>query len=151
MSDEHKPLSAAEIEKLRALDAKATPGPWAFSPYGDENKCGIGVVMDENDEPIAGLDDTEDGIVVESVAPEVEGHANAAIIAAMRNALPRLLAMLTPPADAAVREAMEYLEAELGDADSVDPEGNCVRVLRFKLRTLLSHIRAAQAPRLTGG
>lgn len=79
------------IDKLRELEAKATAGPWAYSPYGDENTCGVGVVMDANDEPIVGLDETEDSIVVESVAPEVEGHANAALIAAMRNALPALL------------------------------------------------------------
>ena len=109
-----QPLSAAEIEELRELESKATKGPWAFSPYGDENRCGVGVVMDENDEPIVGLDETEDGIVVEPVAPEVDGYANTALITAMRNALPRLLAMLTPPADAgerleAVRDAIEVL------------------------------------------
>ena len=100
MTDEHKPLTAAEIEDLRKLEAKATPGPWAFGPYGDENKYGVGVVMDENDEPIVGLDETDDGIVVESVAPEVDGYANAALIAAMRNALPALLRVVEAAARA---------------------------------------------------
>lgn len=177
MTTEHKPLNAAEIEELRELEAKATKGPWAFSPYGDENRCGVGVVMDENDEPIVGLDETEDGIVVEPVAPEVDGYANAALITAMRNALPRLLAMLQPPAcvgndcgktpcgnacavydgpgfpdspsaDAAVREAMENLALTLRLLGDSPPERVCIPVPW--LRTLLSFVRAAQAPRLTG-
>lgn len=59
------------------------------------------------------------------------------------NALPRLLAMLTPPADAAVREAVDICEDMIRWAGLRQQE-------RSALRTLLSHVRAAQAPRLTG-
>lgn len=142
MSEQHKPLTVAGIEELKELEEKATPGPWAFGPYSDENKYGVGVVMDENDEPIVGLDETQVGIVVESVAPEVEGHHNAALIVAMRNNLPCLLSLLTPPTDAELREAVESAESLLAQ---VEPGKYCV--WEWPLRILL---RVVQAPRLTG-
>lgn len=83
MTTEHKPLSAAEIEDLRELEAKATPGEWR----ADINGCGWVYTR-------PGSGDTS------KIRCDREEHA--ALIAAMRNALPRLLSMLTPPADATV-------------------------------------------------
>ena len=54
------------------------------------------------------------------------------------SALPRLLSMLTPPPDAAVREAVEYAEVCLSD------QSGCTALGNKHLRTLL---RAVQSPR----
>ena len=55
----------------------------------------------------------------------------------------RLLSMLQPPADAAVREAVEDMTIDLSDADSF---GNKMTVVNSSyLRTLLSYVRATRA------
>ena len=119
MSSEHKPPGAAEIEKLRELEAKATPGEWVADLDGHESS-----IRRCDDDCLFAIDLQED---------------DAALIAAMRNALPRLLSMLQPPADAAVREAVEGLSAGVGGPW----EG--VGTMFDDIRTLLSYVRAAQA------
>jgi hypothetical protein len=57
----------------------------------------------------------------------------------MRNALPRLLSMLTPPTDAAMREAVAYLTN--GWEENAEAS-----MFKAHVETL---IRAVQAPRLT--
>lgn len=88
MSNEHTPLTAAEITELRELEAKATPGPWISEPCHKGESCWcrtIGVVGDEDN----------------YVAPSgCLGTDDAALIVSMRNALPRLLSRI---------EALEWL------------------------------------------
>ena len=127
MVNDHRALAA----QLRELMGKATPGPWAFGGYGDENKYGIGVVMDANDAPVVGYDESGDGVVVESVAPEVDGYANAALIAATHNALPALLDRLELLVDVA--------KAAKGLAHGVDwNKGTHAKIYRPKLNNALN-------------
>jgi len=60
----------------------------------------------------------------------------------MFKALPSLLSMLTPPPDAAVREAVEWIEWQIN-------KGWWEELAASKARTLLSYVRAVQSPRLT--
>ena len=73
------------IEELRALLAKATPGPWEVD-YLDKN--GQRVIRQEHIE-IATLWHHSVGSI------EKEMEANAALVVAMRNALPDLLDLAT--------------------------------------------------------
>ena len=54
----------------------------------------------------------------------------------------RLLSLLTPPTDAAVREAVEWIEKQLNN-------GWWEKLAAAKARILLSYVRAVQAPRLS--
>ena len=127
MSDKRKPLTTAEIEELRELEAKATPGPWEV---GETDKYGQQTVGDKFITLLSCWHHSVESLEEESIA-------NASLIAVMRNALPRLLSMLTPPTDAAVREAVERLT--FGMAQDFVPLTADIEVI----------IRAVQAPRLT--
>lgn len=80
-----------ELERLR--DA-ATPGPWAYEQHGDTNECGVGVLLDNNNEQVAGENSDPTLFVAESIAPEVNSVTNAAYIVAACNAVPRLIYMI---------------------------------------------------------
>lgn len=65
----------------------------------------------------------------------------------------RIISMITPPPDAAVREAVEGLERKLAWLRSHPKEESAnvgIVQLRIDLDILLSYVRAVQAPRLTG-
>ncbi len=106
-----QPLSAAEIEELRELEAKATGGRWEFEAHGPDGHMAL---YSERDHRFHGLRlfNVYDG--------DTKCADNIALVAAMRNALPRILAMLQPPADAAVREAVEKLEMVRAVAEDVN-------------------------------
>lgn len=125
-----QPLSAAEIEELRELEAKATPGVW----YLHNNGAADMVASTGSNWPVA-------------LKPgDNDGH----LICAMRNALPRLLSMLQPPADAEVREAVDAVLQAIGWADMHQQfDDEIAQVSIGEVRTLLSYVRAAQSPRLT--
>lgn len=129
MIDQHKPLTAAEIEELRELEAKATPGPWEV---GETDKYGQQTVGDKFITLLSCWHHSVESLEEESIA-------NASLIAVMRNALPRLLSMLTPLTDAEVREAVERMREDLRHFALDDP-------MKSDIDTLL---RAVQAPRLT--
>lgn len=95
----HKPLTAGEIEELRELEAKATPGPWEHISPQPPELWDARIFAGTRFVGMIGNSDNQDGC---------DSH-NAALIAAMRNALPRLLSMLTPPPDAELREAVEHI------------------------------------------
>ena len=78
-------IDAKTVEELRALLAKATPGPWEVD-YLDKN--GQRVIRQEHIE-IATLWHHSVGSI------EKEMEANAALVVAMRNALPDLLDLAT--------------------------------------------------------
>lgn len=130
MSDQHKPLTAAEIEELRELEAKATPGPWEV---GETDKYGQQTVGDKFITLLSCWHHSVESLEEESIA-------NASLIAVMRNALPRLLSMLTPPTDAELREAVERHEQML----ELLHTGNEAWIADCRLI-----LRAVQAPRLT--
>ena len=69
-------MSPAEIRSLRALLARATPGPWAHQHYGPSDEC----VRDADGTPVAWCK-----------ANQPVPSADAALIAAAVNALPALL------------------------------------------------------------
>ena len=86
-------MTAAEIAELRKLEAAATPGPWGCARPDDVDgmeECAIAVytaseLAQKEDAPscIAAVNDNWG-----------EYQSNAALIAAARNALPRLLATI---------------------------------------------------------
>ena len=63
-------------------------------------------------------------------------------VADMHRTCRRLLSLLTPPSDAAVKEAVESLQ-RMVDMDTF------VEATAVKMQALLSYVRAVQAPRLT--
>ena len=116
------PMVRAGIEELRELEAKATPGPWTNS---------LGTIESSEGWHIAS--------VLGYVGPITKG-ANAALIAAMRNALPRVLAMLEQPSDEKVREAVEYIETALNVPSAFGGADAATYLRDDMVRTLLSYV-----------
>ncbi|BEL74393.1 ead/Ea22-like family protein [Serratia marcescens] len=81
-----------KFSELKATAMSATPGPWAYEAYGDTGQYGVGVLLNENDEPQSGRQEQGEMLVVESVASLVNGVPNAAFIAAANPAV--VLALL---------------------------------------------------------
>jgi len=93
-STETPNVDPAMAELRRLLDA-ATPGPWAWEMTGDkDNSWGVGIIVDDDENLITGRNETGENLLVESVCEAgADGNpADAELIAAMRNALPGLLA-----------------------------------------------------------
>ena len=128
MSDDNKPLSAAEIEELRELETKASPAPWWEEYFSDDEENSVCCQEHEFGHTVV-------GIVCREMSVE-----DRALITAMRNALPRLLSMLQPPTDAAVLEAVRYFDDLRGEWSDEQ--------LEVHLETLLDYARA-ETPRLT--
>lgn len=82
------------LDELGRLREAATPGPWAYEQHGDTEQCGVGVILDDNNEQIFGVNNDTTLFLAESIAPEVNCATNAAYIVAACNALPRLVEML---------------------------------------------------------
>jgi hypothetical protein len=101
------PLTHAELEALAALDKRATHGPWTTGVQ----RIDSGTVMDRNHRQVAlacGEAASHDKRPMETDAIQ---RANASLIAAARNALPRLLSQLSAQA-----KRIEELEGALGKA-----------------------------------
>lgn len=110
-----------DVDELRKLLTKATPGPWVWEQCGD--KCDdpvIGVAYGPDDldctQPLSGkLEDAGDDYYRERIAYNIEGGAgvdassNAALIVAAVNALPSLLDRLEvlTAKNERLREALE--------------------------------------------
>lgn len=132
MSDQHKPLTAAEIEELKALEAQASKGTWVVEkPFSHP---GVQAVK---------TDGSFDWICHAQVSNMPGWLKDSVFIAAMRNAIPRLLSMLTPPTDAEVREAVE----RLGNPAITQGEGFRMALVHRDYIDII--LRAVQAPRLT--
>lgn len=82
------PLSIEEIERLEALEKAATPGPWV---RGNDAPKDPQWIESEEHPSIAQVFTGSKGVVVN--AWNDKHHDNAALIAALRNAAPALLAM----------------------------------------------------------
>ena len=73
----------SDIERLRALLAEATPGPWGLdSEFGGSRGLVIGPLPENTEDP---------NWTTETVAFEIERDADATLIAEAVNALPALL------------------------------------------------------------
>ncbi|WP_338859388.1 ead/Ea22-like family protein [Serratia marcescens] len=97
-----------KLSELKAAAMAATPGPWAYEAYGDTGQYGVGVLLNENDEPQSGRQEQGEMLVVESVASLVNGAPNAAFIAVANPAV--ILALL------AELEAKDKRIAEVEDS-----------------------------------
>lgn len=92
------------LDELERLRKAATPGPWAYEQHGDTNECGVGVILDDNNKQISGLNTDTTVFVADAIAPEVASSTDAAYIVAACNAVPRLVEML--------RIAVSFIEAQ---------------------------------------
>lgn len=81
-------------DRLAKLESETLYGPWAWESLGDDNTCGIGVAVDDEDRPIAGHIEDRESFVVEPVSAEIQGQQHADFICAMRNAAPALIAVV---------------------------------------------------------
>lgn len=83
---------ALDLEKLKALEAAATPGPWrACEAMRDEGRCSCGLVGQDDGGIIA--DFGPDELIADCGGPMRETRpVNASFVAAARNALPGLIA-----------------------------------------------------------
>lgn len=82
------------LEELEGLISMATPGPWAYEQHGDTSECSVGVILDDNNKQISGLNTDTTLFVADTVAPEVASSTDAAYIVAACNAVPRLIEMV---------------------------------------------------------
>lgn len=124
-----QPLTAAEIEEL-----------WRISTRGYRDEYGDAAVFAVLPRLLAMLTQAQiEAGVLSRVIDVLNYSGDIQLIPE------RLAAMLTPPADAAVREAVGHLTAQVQTSKGRWHEG--VIVSAAHLDTLLSHIRAAQAPR----
>lgn len=81
-----------DLVELRRLHEAATEAPWAWEMTGDkDNSWGVGIVVDEDYQPVVGRNEPGENLVVESICDGSDTPENAELIAVMRNALPSLL------------------------------------------------------------
>jgi hypothetical protein len=95
-------MDAEQIATLERLEQAATPGPWAYEHTAEKsNDWAVGQAFNEDGTAIAGRIDSslewlEDVVIERRLVGSCESSsakiADAALIAAMRNALPDLLA-----------------------------------------------------------
>ena len=81
-----EPMTTEELDALRELEKAATPGPWSQGPDCTERGD------PDLDLDYRGYVETEDYTIVRPGTANPSAYADAELIAAVRNALPRLLA-----------------------------------------------------------
>lgn len=79
-----KPMSTPEwIKKIQERHNEMPEGPYAYEYVSsDDNTCCVGVVLDDDHQPIAGSIASGDGILDETIAGEVPNGEYAKFIAA---------------------------------------------------------------------
>lgn len=82
------PLLPEQIAELRALDEKATPGPWKLGPHWGEPNGGYPLEGPTEDHHVA---DIYAGHHYADLVRHEDGTANGLLIVALRNSLPQLL------------------------------------------------------------
>ena len=112
------------LEELERLVNMATPGPWAYEQHGDTSECGVGVILDDNNKQISGLNTDTTVFVADAIAPEVASSTDAAYIVAACNAVPRLVEMLRIAVS--LIEAQNAQRARKGERI---PEGDVMQLL----------------------
>lgn len=128
-------LTKEQIEELRGLAAKATPGPWSLYAQKLRPQFSLKVIEVHSQcagsarvTPIvkwAGFDDSE--------RPYAKHKANAALIVAMRNALPALLDLATASLAGAsatpgqringLNDALAFAQGDTSRARVIQPKG----------------------------
>lgn len=112
------------LEELERLVNMATPGPWAYEQHGDTSECGVGVILDDNNKQISGLNTDTTLFVADVIAPEVASSTDAAYIVAACNAVPMLVEMLRIAVS--LIEAQNAQRARKGEKM---PEGDVMQLL----------------------
>ena len=109
--DSRKPMTAGEIEAIREMRSKATPGPVEFCVYGSKDKAWLKRelcnLVDSSPEAEFHFVGTSDDLVVAHTGNGPTSKDNARFLAVMLNEFDRLLSLLPPPPDDAVREAVD--------------------------------------------
>ena len=95
------PITAEAWQQIVDGLEGVTPGPWAWESHGRDDTFGVGLLLDENDQPQSGEQPTGLMFVAESVAAEVTNASDAAHIA-----------RLSPDTILAIDARMKALEAE---------------------------------------
>lgn len=102
--DSRKPLTAGEIEAIREMRSKATPGPVEFCVYGSKDKAWLKQelcnLVDSSPEAELHFVGTPGGLVVAHTGNGPTSKDNARFLTVMLNEFDRLLSMLTPPSSA---------------------------------------------------
>ena len=127
-----QPLSAAEIEELRELEAKASPAPWWEEHFSDDEENAVCCQEHEFGHTVV-------GIVCREMSVE-----NRALIAAMRNTLPRLLSMLQPLAQGGHRVCNESECCHV--QNSAEATAQCLEYQATIARLVADLERLAQSP-----
>ncbi|MFZ1875031.1 MAG: ead/Ea22-like family protein, partial [Chania sp.] len=99
-------MMMSDHSKLKALALACPQEPWAYEPHGDTDTYGVGVMWDGNDQLVTGYQKCGEMLVVESIAPEVNGSNYAAFIAAASPAV--VLELLS---------ALEEKDQQIADAE----------------------------------
>lgn len=76
------PITDEALAAIKAGLEGVTPGPWAYECHGD-GTSGVGYLLDENDIPQTGKQETGEMLVAEPVAVEVANELDADHIARM--------------------------------------------------------------------
>lgn len=105
-------MTPAARTALRQFAAAATPGPWAYEAHGDTGLYGVGVLLNERDEPVSGWQESGECVVYEPIAVDVNSAADAAYIAAVS---PDVVTALLDRIDA-LEAALAALHAAQNDA-----------------------------------
>lgn len=116
------------LEGLLRLSEAATPGPWAYEQHGDTSECSVGVILDDNNKQISGLNTDTTLFVADTVAPEVASSTDAAYIVAACNAVPRLVEM--------VKLAASRLECPYDDEECLYDDDDTVSCAHCKTQRL---------------
>lgn len=86
-------MSQVDIDSLRKLLARATPGPWEARIAADDPKDPTSAITSwiESEEHMGFCGNDMNEVVGRDGAPGVSTHENAELIVALRNAAPALL------------------------------------------------------------
>lgn len=94
-------MEASRLAEIQARCKAATPGPWAWECVGEKsNEWCLGIVCDDDGNPLSGMIEKGQGVVVESIVTEADGFNNADFIAHARQDIPDLLAYIAELQDA---------------------------------------------------
>lgn len=103
-------------DELEALGKNATEGPWAWDQRGEKvNEWGLGIAMKADEQPYIGHFRDDDAVYVEYVCSHEAATCNyedPALICALRNNLPEIIAALRVAARQEEKEMARLREIE---------------------------------------
>jgi hypothetical protein len=85
-----------DLDIIQARADAATEGPWAWEATGEkDNSWAVGLIQDDDGEPIEGENEPGDNIVIEGICEGIDAHIpDAEFIAHARQDVPALVAEL---------------------------------------------------------